>query len=484
MATTYNISIMRPKKLQLWLFSIFFVSTVTTGLIAAYILTEGQFDLNRSQTFSGVFYDMWLRLLHLDVSSDPAIIGGEAFISNGKTIAYFLPFPAIVRGLLAIVTLGKYAIISSILATIVFALFSGLLFRSVAHILASKIQFSIIVQSSWTIFFIVCTPMLALLSTSQVYWESIQWSAAMFMVCAFLSTMVLGKWKSVTSIIIFSISCGLALFTRPNVAVGIVLLFFLTLILSFIQKTLPSKVLIIPSTIFFIFLTLLGTLNYARWGNPLEFAPLTKHQALIGNERGRLTEEWGTFRLDRIPGAFSYYFLPNKENFLKEKPFIQSAQRVHFPQVTTYLDYREASYPITISFPFFLLFSVIGTVFVIYKSVFLLRKKELMRSQLFLLFPIAISAWVPGILLFPILSEAVRYQGDFLPALIIFPIIVIISLLKYLYTKKINQHTIIASQLCSIVIITIISFYLLIAHVLYQKNTWAVPYEVHIFPWW
>jgi hypothetical protein len=96
-----------------------------TLAISLYCLADQSWNIKKHYFFGNVFWDMWLKLIHGDLTADRYIISEEAMVIDGKTYAYFLPFPALIRGILSLFQLGQYAIPSVLLAITIF-LFSSL----------------------------------------------------------------------------------------------------------------------------------------------------------------------------------------------------------------------------------------------------------------------------------------------------------------------------------------------------------------------
>ena len=80
----------------------------------------GRFQSKKEYVFSLVFWDMWNHISKLDPFLSSEIIGAEGFLVNGKTTAYFLPFPALIRGIQSLFGFGSYSIPSVLLASILF----------------------------------------------------------------------------------------------------------------------------------------------------------------------------------------------------------------------------------------------------------------------------------------------------------------------------------------------------------------------------
>src|SRR5580698_10853564 len=76
------------------------IAKVLTAVAFVYylmLLTDGDWNLFGTELCALLFNDMLGHLFHGDVTVDPAIIGGEAFISHGRTVTYWGIFPALLR---------------------------------------------------------------------------------------------------------------------------------------------------------------------------------------------------------------------------------------------------------------------------------------------------------------------------------------------------------------------------------------------------
>lgn len=74
-------------------------ATLTVAACVYYLglLTDGDWNLFGNEFCGLVFNDMLAHLVRGEVAMDPAIISGEAFVSNGRTISYWGIFPAFLR---------------------------------------------------------------------------------------------------------------------------------------------------------------------------------------------------------------------------------------------------------------------------------------------------------------------------------------------------------------------------------------------------
>ena len=110
-----------------WTFYIVLIAI--TLAISLYCLGDLSWHLKKQYFFGDVFWDMWLKLKHGEFTADRHIIYEEAMVIAGKTYAYFLPFPALVRGFFSIFKLGQYPIPSVLLAITIFLMSALSLYR-------------------------------------------------------------------------------------------------------------------------------------------------------------------------------------------------------------------------------------------------------------------------------------------------------------------------------------------------------------------
>lgn len=89
------------------------------GLIF-WVLSVGGFNLEKRYMYSTVFFDMWNHLKQFSLAVDKSLIGQEAFNINGLITTYYLPFPALIRGIQSLVGLGESATLSSLIACLVY----------------------------------------------------------------------------------------------------------------------------------------------------------------------------------------------------------------------------------------------------------------------------------------------------------------------------------------------------------------------------
>ncbi len=480
-----------------WLRIILTLLGVTLALfclsyLALYLLQDGHIHLKQRVFLDDVYFDMWKHLIHLDVTADKKAIGPEAFIVNGKIISYFLPFPALVRGILSIFHLGAYPVLSMLLGFLVFVIYSEKIFLLALKIVLPESKINPFIKSAWLILIAFGSPFLSVMENSSTYWEAIVWAAAMYMICLYLSMAILSKPWNISLFIIFSLVCGLTLFTRPTFTVGAALVFGLTIVMLFVNLLKPNDSNIITqhpiyrlneligvAVIFVVFGVLLGALNFARWGNAFEFQPLNKNVQYMGNSRATNFDKYGALRFDRIPQNAAYYFFPSKDNFSSESPFIQAGHTNYFAGFAKNFDYLEPTLAIPIILPIYFLLTIFGLIVVIRNVALSFRKNN---RSIFppALLPAAISALVPGVLLLPYTAEVMRYAGDFTPGIMFFSIYAIVIILGRSYPanlqKQNERRSTVILNVVVIGMLLFISLYMTAAGLLIQRQYFSKPW--------
>lgn len=428
-----------------------------------------------------VYQDMWNNLLTFHLTLDTQYTTGEAIIINGKHYLYYMPFPALIRGFLGIFELSGSAELSQITAIVLFAVSSIAFYMQLLTSLKVKIPQNVMFASIALL--IICTPALSMLVHISYYWEAIIWANAMLMTACYLSFSLFIK-PGIFRIFGFSLICGLTLFTRPPEAFAVTILFFLTIIPLSINRlnnkfivhpatsNYKKKYLVISTLIFTIFLILLGGMNYAKWGNPLQFAPMDKNVQFMGNggERAKHFLKYGSLRIDRIPQTISYYFLVSSDNYQKEPPFIKIGNHNYFQGFTDSFDiYNERTLPLPVVFPLIFLMAIYGIFKLIQDSIF---KRE--KQKILFLWPSVIATSICTLCICMIITMAIRYRGDILPLMSLCYIYGIISLQNSIYTifesstkgKILNKDFLIISL---IIFLGLISLYFMTESILLER---------------
>ena len=410
---------------------------VMTLAISLYCLGDQSWNIKKHYFFGDVFWDMWLKLSHGDLTADRHIIYEEAMVIDGKTYAYFLPFPALIRGILSLFQLGQYAIPSVLLAITIFLFSSLKLYLQLIQSISLQTK-----EAQWLAKFIggllvIGSPILMMLSYPMMFWEAIIWGATLFLLCSQLANSLLSSRYSTAKLLLFSATCGLAIFTRPTIVVATIVIYILTIFSLFQQQKIdtnhlpPNKStlfsLAASLVLFGVFLLGLGEYNYLKWGSPFEFGNLKNYTLIWTPEYYKIFLQSGLFQPDRFLEGFAFYFLPNATNFINHFPFIQFGGDNLFLGFAKQIHYREAPLSFFITMPLYELGFFIGVV--LYVKTFF--SKEVRRNSLWRnCWPIALSSLVPMFILLGWFAQSVRYSGDFIPGLLFYSIASLILLVK------------------------------------------------------
>lgn len=368
---------------------------------------------------------MWHHLIEFDLGVSPNLVGGEGFWMGEKTTVYFLPLPALVRGLLSIFNMGESAVTSILLAVFLFISASLSLWHSL-YLKAFTTQMSRpkLSYRFGIVFFSICTPIISILAFPGVFWEAITWGAASLICAAALSVRLLSKKYDVSPSIpylVFTLSCGATLFTRATFSFTSCWLFFITTLFFLYQERAThqtlfialkkNKVVIANCLLFTLFLGCLLLFNFMKWGNPFEFYPIHQYK-MFSEEELLLYKSIGPLNINRIPENFGYFFLPWVDNFSSVPPFIKMGFQHFFTNIGQF-NYQEPTLPLTLVIPATILLFFIG-LFSLF-SPFILRQK-----WIFSFIPSLACLLIPVFFILTHHAQSLRYAGDFMPALVIF----------------------------------------------------------------
>lgn len=450
------------------------------------LLTLGTFELNKQFAMSSLFWNMWENLSHFSLAIDPRIIGGEGFAVNGIVTTYFLPFPSLIRGILSLFGFGQSAVLSIAIACFVFFSASLLIWQ---QIFGSN---SVLSQAHGKIYWLsgafLCTllsPIIGMLTYPTPFWEVIIWAASLFLMACFLSTLILKTHGNKNWLfLLFTLVCGLALFTRATFSFASCLLFGLTVIqlvvqewqdkVSFKENLWKCKNLNINILFFAICVGALLTFNYIKWGNPFEFYPL-QHYIMMSDEQRTRYFSHGALSLERVPQTLQYYFIPLEDNFSPTRPYIKMGEWAQFGGSSTF-DYKEPSLAISITQPIPIMLFISGLIYMLTGAL-----KSHRKSYSFI-YPAAIVSLVPVVFILSIHSLSLRYTGDFLPAVMIFGLLGLSKILEAInrITTKINGNGKLNWARAPILgmgfVAIFTSLYLSTAGVFYQNEFWRVPF--------
>jgi hypothetical protein len=275
-----------------------------------------------------VFNSMLEHLLRGEFDVDPTAISFEGSLRDGKTYTYFGIFPALLRlpllpasALAWLDVTGLYCALAATVA-LCFKLASVVLINN--QLARSRLQ-------TITFFVIVLS---LLLGGAQIqflratlYQETLEWAgaiAAAFVYCA-LRGLIAKREFSTGLIAVMAGLAGLSLLTRVSTALG---LYFATGLLimalawpsagslrdrlSRFPRGLASSRTIVGLAILLGFVAVAGTVNYQRWGNPLEFYydPRTYIGYMSAPWRLTRIEAYGVFNIRRLWYGILYYFFP------------------------------------------------------------------------------------------------------------------------------------------------------------------------------
>ena len=266
-------------------------------------------------------------LLHGQFDVDPASIGKDGFLRNGKTYAYFGIGIAIPRlPLIAINALGslditRLACAFAVTVALSFKLASVLLIYEVLPKSRLRaIGFSLLVVS-----LLFSGAQIQFLKSS-VYQEVVAWSGAIAAAFVYCGVRGLIKERQFSTGLVSAMAtlAGLGLLTRVSTGLGLyVATGLLVLVLAWpvagpLRKRLLlwSRALVGGRTVICVailvgFALLCGYVNYQRWGNPLQFADMQRNIFYMADP-SRIVRQvtYGAFNIERLWYGILYYFLP------------------------------------------------------------------------------------------------------------------------------------------------------------------------------
>jgi hypothetical protein len=282
------------------------------------------------------FNSMLSHLLHGQFDVDPAAIGVEAFVRDGKTYAYFGIFAAILR--LPLLVVGKLSQVDITIPSCVLASGIAVYFKT-ATILALRQTFGAQRLKSrlfWALILAVVFggPQVQFLKPS-LYQEVINWAAAIaaaYIYCAVYGLAIRRNF-STPLILCMSFLAGLELLNRVSTGLGLCVSTALLLMIVAWQSRAPiestrspgagwlkgtgsefAKSLIEPRLIGAAAILLASGLiccgvNYGRWGNPFVIMPNLLRVDYDPARVARLNE-YGYFNIRRLWFGVLYYLLP------------------------------------------------------------------------------------------------------------------------------------------------------------------------------
>lgn len=269
---------------------------------------------------------------------DPKIIGNEAFMHAGRARAYFGLLPAIFR--LPLLASGGLLTTDITLISCVAATWLAGVFK-IRAVLAAAGQCEESRLRSFAVAALILSiafggPQVTFAKPS-IYQEVINWDdtfAAAFVYCAIVGLVVRREF-SPGLLAAMAVLAGLTLVTRVSTAIGLyAAIGFLVLSIAwrrgdtgdtesgwfsnlFVRGRRAVRAFVSPTNaavlaILLAFALVCGFVNFERWGNPLEFAPLKTFLMYTTEfpERIAVIDRYGTFNLGRVWYGLMYYFAP------------------------------------------------------------------------------------------------------------------------------------------------------------------------------
>ncbi len=347
-------------------------------------------------------------------------LGGDSITNhNGDTVAYWLPFPGLVRLLVSILfrcidalpgvellSGQNYFSIPSMSISYFVALLSiCLLVRKLIFIKFVSLNSQIKISSS--IYTIVCllVPYWYFFPAGSVYLESISWAVSLsfLLTYLFISYVYDDSWRNLT---FYSLTLICIFFTRiPE----IVFASLLTVMLLLYTRRRSFQKSAVISASFGLGVLLLLLLNKARWNSFFTLVPMQNHIAVVNSaSRSSRYEKYGNFELSRFPTNLEYYFFLSPESFFPKYPFLSEGTFLFEKSLKT-MDYVESKVTIWLAFPGFTIVSFVGAASIIYLRQ-TLEKSQFRQVTLMWFF--ASSIGLATLLFAP--SLAIRYLADWL----------------------------------------------------------------------
>lgn len=280
--------------------------------------TAPSFELWPITVGGRIFNSMLRSLLQGRVDIDPALVGWEGYVHDGRTYTYFGIFPALLRLPLYSHLWLEWTTLSCVAAA---SLATMLLLRA-CQLFSADLQPQIrrAVFPAIGLTFALSGPALELLGRPTVYSEAILWSFAA--ACGFIRAAVpwmlhgrLSRWDCLS----LALCAAVGMLTRAST--GLALYCSLALIIAFesryltIQQTSIKQQLdhFAPAlAVAALAVLMTAAINHARWGSPLKFNDFTKY-TVIQKDSARLERATaqGSFNASRLPWAAAYYFTPD-----------------------------------------------------------------------------------------------------------------------------------------------------------------------------
>jgi hypothetical protein len=293
------------------------------------LVTDGSLNLFKpiAPVMRGMAFNSMLEhLRHGEFDVDPAAIGFEGVVRNGKTYTYFGIIPALLR--LPLLPTGALARLDVTRLYCALAATVALCFKlATVALINDKLPRS---RLQAIAFFVIVLSLL--LGGAQIqflkgsiFQETIEWAgaiAAAFVYCAVRGLIAKREFSNGLIAVMASLA-GLGLLTRASTALGLyVATGLLVLVLTWpsigpLRDRLPqfvrglaSKRTAVGLAILLGFMTFCGMVNYQRWGDPLKLTD--PHAIGYVTDPGRLArlDASGAFNIHQLWYGVFYYFFP------------------------------------------------------------------------------------------------------------------------------------------------------------------------------
>lgn len=282
------------------------------------VATGFSFDAWPSTSGGFVFNQQLRSLLDLRLDIDPRVIGNEAFVRDERSYTYFGIWSALLR-LPVIGQLWRdWTTVYCAMAASIAAVCLLKTTRDITTPASDHRQRLLLVAVSISLIF--SGPQLELLGKPSVYVEAVLWGYASC--CVFICAgvpLLLGRAPSqarlsvlaaaATAGLLARVSTGLSLYVACGALLAVVLL---ARQLRRPAPSLPPRFWLLPAMLMTAGIVVSLAVNALRWGNPLEFAPLSLNRYYAADPvRLARLERQGAFSIGRVPDALSYYAAPD-----------------------------------------------------------------------------------------------------------------------------------------------------------------------------
>jgi hypothetical protein len=293
----------------------------------ASIASPNGLDVFAPGFFGLTFNSMALHLLAGRFDVDPAAIGVEAFVHNGRTYAYFGIFPALLR--LPLVPFFDLMQLHVERLSCLLAMLLGTAAQVAAVFAAlSRAERPVRLAMLPPLLFAACLsgPAVMFARSGAIYYEAIlwAWALALTFVAVALQAICGGRGFGTGRLVVLATLAGCCLLARVSTAIGLFaalgfLLAWLALrpdsgrpLMARASRALMQRRLLLPLGVLALFAAMSGFVNFERWGSPLSFGDPSEQLLILADypDRLRMYETYGAFNLGRLPIGLIYYVFP------------------------------------------------------------------------------------------------------------------------------------------------------------------------------